>query len=67
MEKIKYWLADYSHVTIVYLFWGYFLIYSVFHSFLPEIFTYLFFLISGVYIGYKFAVFSYDYLRKNKK
>ncbi len=67
MNDMKKWTASYSHIIVVRVFWAYFLFFILFHEQLHKVFTYLFFLVSGIYIGYNFAVFSYDYLNKITK
>lgn len=54
-----------SYIIVVYVFWAYFLGFAIFFSFLPIVFDYIFFLLGGIYLGYKIALFSDDYLKKN--
>ena len=56
-----------SYIIVVYVFWSYFLGFAIFFSFLPIVFNYIFFLLGGIYLGYKIALLSDDYLKKNKK
>ena len=65
-EKIKRWISEYSNVVITYIFWGYLILYSLFLHKLNVAFAYAFCLLMGIYLGYKIAVWSYDYLKKNK-
>ena len=65
MNGFKYWLAFNSRIIVVLVFWLYFLFFFFLHERLHKVFTYLFFLQAGIYIGYMFAEFSYSYLKKN--
>ena len=66
-NKLITFLADNSHRIVAYFFWGYFLVFILFHQKLPEICTYVFFLLTGIYIGYKVAVLSIQLLRKRQE
>ena len=60
LKKIAY----YSEVFITYLFWTYFLFFVFFYKKLSIEFTYLLFLFLGLFLGYKFAMWSIKELKK---
>jgi len=66
-DKILKWLAVNSYMIIFYAFWLYFLIFIFTYSFLPVVFDYLFFILGGLYMGYKLSIFATDYLASNKR
>jgi hypothetical protein len=59
----------YSNIIVDRLFWGYFLLMVVYRFFIskeiPFLLSYLFFLLFGMYLGYKLARKAYDYLKAN--
>lgn len=63
-KKIKVLFASYSHRIVVYLFWLYFLIFILLFRELPIVFKYVFFLFTGVYLGYKLALWALKVLKK---
>ena len=54
----------YSNIIVDRLFWGYFLLMVVYRFFIskeiPFLLSYLFFLLFGMYLGYKLARKAYD-------
>jgi len=62
--NLKNKIAYYSQVLVGYLFWGYFLFYVFFYKKLPIEFKYILILLLGLYIGYRFAMWSIKTLKK---
>lgn len=68
--KNKNWVYKfyyYSNIIVNRLFWGYFLLMVIYCFFIskdiPLLLSYLFFLLLGIYWGYKLARKAYDYLK----
>lgn len=68
--KNKNWVYKfyyYSNIIVNRLFWGYFLLMVIYRFFIskdiPLLLSYLFFLLLGIYWGYKLARKAYDYLK----
>ena len=70
MKKIIYKLCYYSNVIIYWLFWGYFLLLIIYRFLVSEcihpLMSYLFFLLLGMYLGYKLCRKAYDYLKNHQ-
>lgn len=68
-KKYMYKLCYYSGVMVYWAFWGYFFFLIVYRSFIdgniPMPFDSLYFLLLGLYLGYKLARYAYEYLKKN--
>lgn len=69
-ERNKNWeykFYYYSNIIVNRLFWGYFLLMVIYRFFIskdiPLLLSYLFFLLLGIYWGYKLARKAYDYLK----
>jgi hypothetical protein len=71
IKKIIYQFYYYSNIIVDRVFWGYFLFIILYHFIIsksiPPALAYLFFTLLGLYLGYKFARKSYEYLKKNQK
>ena len=63
----EYKFYYYSNIIVNRLFWGYFLLLVIYRLFfskdIPLLLSYLFFLLLGIYWGYKLARKAYDYLK----
>ena len=57
-------VAYYSEVIIGYLFWVYFLFFVFFYKTLPVVYTYILFLLTGLFIGYKLAIWAMKTLKR---
>lgn len=70
MKRFVYQLYYYSGIVICYLCWGYFSIMAIVHYFFDKaiapVFSYIFFLLLGMYLGTKITNAAYDYLKKHK-
>ena len=70
MRKIIYKFYYYSNVIIYWLFWGYFIVMVIYRFVLneniPILLSYLFFLLLGIYCGYKLCRNAYDYLKTHQ-
>ena len=68
-KKIINKLYYYSNIIVDWTFWGYFLFLIIYHLFIdkniPIFLSYMFFLLLGLYLGYKLARCAYDYLKNN--
>ncbi len=71
MKKIIYQFYYLSDIIVTYTFWGYFLFLIIYRFFIsheiPPILSYLFFLLLGMFWGYKLARRAYDYLKANQE
>lgn len=69
-NKILYKLYYYSEIIVNRLFWVYFSIMAIYRFFIneniPIPLSYLFFLLLGMYLGYKLCRKAYDYLKANQ-
>ena len=67
----EYKFYYYSNIIVNRLFWGYFLLMVIYRFFIskdiPLLLSYLFFLLLGIYWGYKLARKAYDYLKKHQE
>lgn len=70
-KNLVYKLYYYSNIIVNRLFWGYFLLMVVYRFVIskdiPLLLSYLFFLLLGMYWGYKLARKAYDYLKVNQE
>lgn len=67
MNKPLHFFFLYSNYIVTYGFYLYFFIYGVFKLYEKSIlYNYLLILFLGIYLGYKLAIYAYDYLKKNK-
>ncbi len=70
MKKIIFKFCYYSNVIIYWLFWGYFFLLIIYRFFVSEyihpLMAYFFFLLLGIYLGYKLCRKAYDYLKENQ-
>ncbi len=68
-KKNLYRFYYYSNIIVNRIFWGYFLVMAIYRFFIskdiPLLLSYLFFLLLGMYLGYKLARCAYDYLKNN--
>jgi len=70
MKNIIYKLCVNSYVIVYYLFWIYFgimIILYIFNIPINFVFTILFFLIGGIYLGFYFSTKAKDYIDKRNK
>jgi hypothetical protein len=69
MKKLIFNFFYYSNVIIYWLFWGYFFMMCIYRFFIspniPILLSYLFFLLLGMYLGYKLCRKAYDYLKNH--
>ncbi len=70
-KKLIYKFYDYSNIIVNQLFWGFFLLMGMYRLFtgkdIPLLLAYLFFLLLGMYWGYKLARKAYDYLKEHQE
>ena len=67
MRKVLKFIYYYSAYIIDYSFYIYFLIYAVATLYRKSIYyNYLFVLLLGLFLGYRFAVRAYHYLKNNE-
>ena len=70
-KKLIYRLYYYSDIIVTNIFWTYFIIMMIYRFFIsktiPPILSYLFFLLSGIFLGYKLCRKAYDYLKAHKE
>jgi hypothetical protein len=70
-SKKIYKFYYYSNIIVNRIFWGYFLLMGIYRFFIskdiPLLLSYLFFLLLGIYWGYKLARKAYDYLKENQE
>ncbi len=59
-------LSLHSHIIVVYIFWSYFIGYVIAESLLnlPKVFDYVFCVLGGIMVGYKFALWSVKTLKR---
>ena len=68
-EKFLLWLCDYSYIIVGYIFWIYFLAIIILDFFDIEInktLAYIFWLLSGFYLGYTVALQVVKYMQEKK-
>lgn len=69
-KGIIYKLFDYSNIIVDRVFWGYYLLMFIYRFFIgkeiPILLSYLFFLLFGLFLGYKLARKAYDYLKAHQ-
>ncbi|MPM36862.1 hypothetical protein SDC9_83466 [bioreactor metagenome] len=70
-KDLVYKLYYNSNIIVNRLFWGYFLLIVIYRFFISEdiplLLSYLFFMLLGIYLGYKLARKAYDYLKANQE
>ena len=70
-KDLVYKLYYNSNIIVNRLFWGYFLLIVIYRFFISEdiplLLSYLFFMLLGIYLGYKLARKEYDYLKANQE
>lgn len=69
-RKLWYKFYYYSNIIIDNLFWGCFFLLFIYrflvNEHIPSLLSYLFFLLFGMYLGYKLCRKAYDYLKANQ-
>lgn len=70
-KGVIYKLFDYSNIIVDRVFWGYYLLMFIYRFFIgkeiPILLSYLFFLLFGLFLGYKLAREAYDYLKAHQE
>lgn len=70
-KKMIYKFYYYSNIIVDRFFWGYFLLMVIYRFIIskdiPFLLSYLFFLLLGMYWGYKLARKAYDYLKMHQE
>lgn len=70
-RNLVYKLYYYSNIIVNRLFWGYFFLLFIYRfcisEDIPLLLSYLFFLLLGIYWGYKLARKAYDYLKAHQE
>ena len=71
IKKIIYQFYYNSNILVDLIFWGYFLVMIIYHVFISEdislLLSYIFFVLLGMFLGYKLARKAYDYLKANQE
>lgn len=69
-RKLWYKFYYYSNIIVDNIFWGYFFLLAIYrfviNENIPILLSYLFFLLLGMYLGYKLCRKAYDYLKANQ-
>lgn len=70
-KKMIYKFYYYSNIIVDRFFWGYFFLMGIYRFVIskdiPFLLSYLFFLLLGMYWGYKLARKAYDYLKMHQE
>jgi len=69
IKKIIYQFYYKSNIIVDCTFWGYFLLMGIYRILIgdtPLLLSYLFFVLLGIFLGYKLARKAYDYLKQIK-
>ena len=70
-KKLIYQIYYYSEIIVTNVFWIYFIAMMIYRFFIrktiPLILSYLFFLLIGLFLGYRLCRKAYDYLKAHKE